>query len=129
MLWTWSWLKRAKSLICSQVWLSASVYPFQLSHVSSRERLRLKLPGLITYIIVTNFRVSLLAGPSNSVGGVGTADLIPSMPPKIDHAWVQTSRRHRVDSVRRTIHALNAQRVLVFMNFQSRLQVVNTITC
>ncbi len=55
--------------------------------------------------------------------GVGTANLIPSMPPNIQHTWVQASRRHRVDTVRRAIHALNAQRVLVFMNFQSRLQV------
>lgn len=67
--------------------------------------------------------VSRLAGPAASVGGVGTSNLIPSMPPNIQHTWVQTNRRHRVDTVRRAIHALDAQRVLVFMNFQSRLQV------
>ena len=62
-------------------------------------------------------------GPAASVGGVGTSNLIPSMPPNIQHTWIQTNRRHRVDTVRRAIHALDAQRVLVFMNFQSRLQV------
>ena len=62
-------------------------------------------------------------GLSGGVGGVGTKNLIPSMPPGVKHVWVRTSRRHRVDTVRRAIHALDAQRALVFMNFQSRLQV------
>lgn len=34
-----------------------------------------------------------------------------------------TSRQHRTDAARRAIHALDAQRVLIFMNFQSRLKV------
>lgn len=44
------------------------------------------------------------------------------MPPQLEHGWVLTTRRHRVDAARRVIHALNAQRVLIFMNFQRRLQ-------
>ena len=55
---------------------------------------------------------------------MGTGDLIPAMPPQLEHGWVTTTRRHRVDATRRAIHALNAQKALVFMNFQKRLQVL-----
>ena len=34
-----------------------------------------------------------------------------------------THAQRRVDTLRRTIHALDAQRVLVFMNYQHRLKV------
>ena len=35
-----------------------------------------------------------------------------------------TDARHRVDTLRRCIHALDAQRVLIFMNYQQRLKVL-----
>ncbi|EIE21911.1 P-loop containing nucleoside triphosphate hydrolase protein [Coccomyxa subellipsoidea C-169] len=57
----------------------------------------------------------------SSAGGVGTADAMPLMPPKLEHGWLLVDRRHRVDAVRRVIHALNSHRALVFMNFQQRL--------
>ena len=47
----------------------------------------------------------------------------PSLPPQLDHTYVITHAQRRVDMLRRTIHALNAQRVLVFMNYQHRLKV------
>ncbi|KAK9918238.1 hypothetical protein WJX75_002476 [Coccomyxa subellipsoidea] len=56
-----------------------------------------------------------------SAGGVGTADAMPLMPPQLEHGWLLVDRRHRVDAVRRVIHALNSHRALVFMNFQQRL--------
>ena len=45
------------------------------------------------------------------------------MPPQLEHGWLAVDRRHRVDALRRVIHSLNAQRALVFMNFQHRLKV------
>lgn len=47
----------------------------------------------------------------------------PSLPPQLDHTYVITHAQRRVDTLRRTIHALDAQRVLVFMNYQHRLKV------
>lgn len=44
------------------------------------------------------------------------------MPPQLEHGWLAVDRRHRVDALRRVIHSLNAQRALVFMNFQHRLK-------
>jgi len=44
------------------------------------------------------------------------------MPPTLEHAWLAVDRRHRTDAVRRAIHALGAQRALVFMNFHQRLK-------
>ena len=47
----------------------------------------------------------------------------PDLPPQLQHVYLETSRRHRVDAVRRCIHAADLQRVLVFMNYQQTLQV------
>ena len=47
----------------------------------------------------------------------------PDLPPQLQHVYLETSRRHRVDAVRRCIHAADLQRVLVFMNHQQTLQV------
>ena len=35
----------------------------------------------------------------------------PSLPPQLDHTYVVTHAQRRVDTLRRTIHALDAQRV------------------
>ena len=47
----------------------------------------------------------------------------PALPPQLDHTYVVTSHQRRVDTLRRAIYALDAQRVLVFMNYQHRLKV------
>ncbi len=65
----------------------------------------------------------MCAVTQGSAGGVGTGDAAPLMPPQLEHGWLLVERRHRVDAVRRVIHALNSQRALVFMNFQQRLNV------
>ena len=57
------------------------------------------------------------------MGGRGSEGMVPAMPPGLQHWHVVCPTRHRTDTLRRLIHALNAQRVLVFMNWQSRLQV------
>lgn len=53
---------------------------------------------------------------------MGTAGAVPEMPPTLEHAWLAVERRHRTDAVRRAIHALGAQRALIFMNFHQRLK-------
>ena len=62
------------------------------------------------------------AATTGSAGGVGTAGAVPEMPPTLEHAWLAVERRHRTDAVRRAIHALGAQRALIFMNFHQRLK-------
>ncbi|KXZ53661.1 hypothetical protein GPECTOR_6g578 [Gonium pectorale] len=57
-----------------------------------------------------------------SAGGVEGEELVPTMPPQLLHYYMVTEPRHKVDVLRRTIHALGVQRSLVFMNFQQRLQ-------
>ena len=49
--------------------------------------------------------------------------MVPSMPPNLQHWHLLSPVRHKTDALRRLIHALDAQRILVFMNWQSRLQV------
>ena len=63
------------------------------------------------------------AATTGSAGGVGTAGAVPEMPPTLEHAWLAVERRHRTNAVRRAIHALGAQRALIFMNFHQRLKV------
>jgi superfamily II DNA/RNA helicase len=62
-------------------------------------------------------------GPtSGSAGGFGNADAAPAVAPNLRHLYVSCAPQHRVDAVRRAIHALDAQRALVFMNFGHRLR-------
>jgi len=58
----------------------------------------------------------------SSAAGVGNQDSVPDMPPSLSHAYVVTPHRHKVDSVRRTLYALGAERALIFMNFQQRIK-------
>lgn len=64
------------------------------------------------------------AATLSSAGGVGqtTAGATPMLPPQLEHGWLLVERRHRVDAVRKAIHALGSQRALVFMNFAPRLK-------
>ncbi len=58
-----------------------------------------------------------------SAGGVeGAKGLIPTMPPHLRHYYMVVDPRHKSDALRRCIHALDSQRVLVFMNYQQRLK-------
>ena len=49
---------------------------------------------------------------------------VVSLPPHITHCQVIAERRHKVDELRRAIHATDVQRALIFCNFGRRLQDV-----
>ena len=57
-----------------------------------------------------------------SAGGYGNRDAAPAVAPGLTHLYVTSAPQHRVDTLRRAIHAVNSQRALVFMNFQQRLK-------
>lgn len=57
-----------------------------------------------------------------SAGGYGNTDTAPAIAPGLKHLYVSSAPHHRVDTLRRAIHAVGAQRALVFMNFQQRLK-------
>ena len=66
--------------------------------------------------------VRVLGATSSSAGGVGSADVMPTLPSTLEHAWIRADRRLRTDALRRTVHALGASRALVFMNAGRRLK-------
>ena len=49
---------------------------------------------------------------------------VVSLPPHITHCSVVSERRHKVDELRRAIHATDVRRALIFCNFGRRLQDV-----
>lgn len=49
---------------------------------------------------------------------------VVSLAPHITHCQVISERRHKVDELRRAIHATDVQRALIFCNFGRRLQEV-----
>jgi len=57
-----------------------------------------------------------------SAGGYGNRDAAPAIAPGLTHFYISSAPQHRVDTLRRAIHAFDAQRALVFMNFQHRLK-------
>lgn len=63
-----------------------------------------------------------LAAGTGSAGGYGNQDVAPAIAPGLTHLVVSSPPQHRVDTLRRAIHAVSAQRALVFMNFQNRLK-------
>ncbi|KAL6771157.1 hypothetical protein ACKKBF_B34165 [Auxenochlorella protothecoides x Auxenochlorella symbiontica] len=71
-------------------------------------------------------RRAAAASPGSSAGGVGTGlgAPAPALPPGLVHLVAGTAPHHAADTLRRGIHALDAQRALVFMNFQDRLRDV-----
>jgi hypothetical protein len=60
-------------------------------------------------------------GHGSAGGAEGEAGLVPTLPPALRHVYVIADGRHRVDMLRRCVHALGAERALVFMNWQQRL--------
>ena len=65
-------------------------------------------------------RALISAESAASVDSSSEAGL--ALPPNVDHSYVVVEGRHKVDALRRCIHATGAQRALVFMNFQQRLK-------
>lgn len=60
---------------------------------------------------------------SESVAAIGSSSSAGrALPPNVDHSYVVSDSRHKVDTLRRCIYATEAQRLLVFMNFQQRLK-------
>eukprot|EP00803_Ostreobium_quekettii_P007259 evm.model.scf_1591.2 EVM.evm.TU.scf_1591.2 scf_1591:21296-30801(-) len=53
---------------------------------------------------------------------LGGTDAALGMPPGLKHRLLVTRRGHKVDDLRRAIHALGLKHALVFMNFQQRLK-------
>ena len=59
---------------------------------------------------------------TSSAGGYGGRASTPSIAPNLAHVYVSSPPQHKVDALRRSLHAVDAQRALVFMNFQHRLK-------
>ncbi|KAI8465848.1 MAG: P-loop containing nucleoside triphosphate hydrolase protein [Monoraphidium minutum] len=57
-----------------------------------------------------------------TAGGAEGAELVPTLPPGLRHVYVVAEPRHRVDALRRCVHALGAEKALVFMNWHQRLR-------
>jgi superfamily II DNA/RNA helicase len=58
---------------------------------------------------------------TSSAGGYGSFDST-SVAPGLRHVYVESPSQHKVDAVRRVLHATEAKRALVSMNFQQRLK-------
>ena len=57
-----------------------------------------------------------------TMGGAEADDLVPTMPPGLRHMFIVCDQRHRVDTLRKCVHAFGVERGLVFMNWQQRLK-------
>jgi superfamily II DNA/RNA helicase len=58
-------------------------------------------------------------GVSEDTGGGGVMNA--SLPPNLEHYSVVVGDRHKVDRLRKAIHATGAERALIFLNFGHRL--------
>lgn len=65
--------------------------------------------------------------PGNSISTNSTSNLqghsaIESLPPSLKHYYCVTKLQHKVDALRRCVHALNAKSVIAFMNHTRQLK-------
>ena len=75
-------------------------------------------PGLVH---VKATRRDLEKAAAEGAEGAETSDVAASLPPTLEHYSVVAEGRHKVDRLRRAIHATGAERALVFLNFGHRL--------
>ena len=75
-------------------------------------------PGLVH---VKATRRELEKAAAEGAEGAETSDVAASLPPTLEHYSVVAEGRHKVDRLRRAIHATGAERALVFLNFGHRL--------
>ena len=76
-------------------------------------------PGLVH---VKATRRELEKAAAEGAEGAETSDVAASLPPTLEHYSVVAEGRHKVDRLRRAIHATGAERALVFLNFGHRLK-------
>lgn len=78
-------------------------------------------------IRVEDFRVEPSSIDSETKESTVSPDLQgakESLPPNLEHFYVVASLRHHVDILRKSIHALEARSVIVFLNHSRRLKDV-----
>ncbi|XP_071707898.1 DEAD-box ATP-dependent RNA helicase 47, mitochondrial [Rutidosis leptorrhynchoides] len=66
--------------------------------------------------------VNLAAGPNSSSDMQQTNAVSESLPPSLNHYYCVSRLQHKVDTVRRCVHALDAKTVIVFMNHTRQLK-------
>ncbi|KAJ4956182.1 hypothetical protein NE237_012965 [Protea cynaroides] len=66
--------------------------------------------------------VSLSSPTSSSTSNTVTQGAVVSLPPGLKHYYCVTRSHHKVDTLRRCVHALNAKSVIAFMNHTRQLK-------
>ncbi|KAI3907341.1 hypothetical protein MKW98_010691 [Papaver atlanticum] len=65
---------------------------------------------------------TLSKNPTNSSSSTITQGAADSLPPGLKHYYCVSKLQHKVDSLRRCVHALDARSVIAFMNHTKRLK-------
>lgn len=65
---------------------------------------------------------SLSSPTSSSALNTMIQGVVESLPPALKHYYCMTKSQHKIDTLRRCVHALNAKSVIAFMNHNKRLK-------
>lgn len=63
-----------------------------------------------------------VGSPSTNAAAASVEGIGDSLPTNLTHWYIVVSQRHRLDVVRKSLHALNAKCAMIFMNYGRRLQ-------
>lgn len=66
--------------------------------------------------------VSLSKSTTNSTSNIQTQSTVESLPPSLRHFHCVTRLQHKVDTLRRCVHAVHAKSVIAFMNNTTQLK-------
>lgn len=115
----------SKARTARQTIMVSATVPFSVvraarSWASDPVLVKAKSVGFLESVVPSE--VNLPGQASNSNSNVQTQGTSESLPPALKHYYCLTKLHHKVDTLRRCVHALDAKYVIVFMNHNRQLK-------
>ncbi|XP_068646993.1 DEAD-box ATP-dependent RNA helicase 47A-like [Aristolochia californica] len=107
-----------------QIIMVSATVPFSVLRAANswgREPLLVQAKTVVPLVAITPSG-PVLTTASESSSGSASHGAIKSLPPALEHYYCVAKAQHKVDALRRCIHALEAKSVIVFMNHTKRLK-------
>lgn len=106
------------------IMVSATV-PFSVIRAASswgKDTLLVRAKSVVPLESVSSVESGSSSTSASLASNTVTQGAIDSLPPALKHYYCVTKAQHKVDTLRRCVHALNAKSVIAFMNHTKRLK-------
>lgn len=110
-----------------QTILVSATVPFSVVRAArswGRDPLLIRAKSIMPLESIPPGSVSVLGSDSSSTSNTMTQGTAESLPPVLKHYYCVARAQHKIDTLRRCVHALDAKYVIAFMNHTKRLKDV-----